>query len=99
MCVKDNYKKNKKYQRKIVIKKIKEMNDWVQDKVEKGRAWNARPKIWMARGRASEPAFSNRYYIAAVTRDDAIDVLNQFLTSLSKIDGAKGLKFSLNFTF
>jgi hypothetical protein len=59
------------------MRKIKEMNDWVQDKVEKGRAWIARPKIWMARGRASEPAFSNRYYIAAVTRDDALAVLNQ----------------------
>jgi hypothetical protein len=59
------------------MRKIKEMNDWVQDKLEKGRAWNARPKIWMARGRASEPAFSNRYYISAVTRDDAIAVLNQ----------------------
>jgi hypothetical protein len=53
------------------------MNDWVQDKVEKGRIWMARPKIWLARGRASEPAFSNRYYISAVTRDDAIAVLNQ----------------------
>lgn len=59
------------------LRKIKEMNDWVQDKVEKGREWMARPKIWMARGRASEPAFSNRYYISAVTRDDAIAVLNQ----------------------
>lgn len=59
------------------MRKIKEMNDWVQDKLEKGRAWNARPKIWLARGRASEPAFSNRYYISAVTRDDAIAVLNQ----------------------
>jgi hypothetical protein len=59
------------------LRKIKETNDWVQGKLEKGRAWIARPKIWMARGRASEPAFSNRYYIAAVTRDDAIAVLNQ----------------------
>ena len=59
------------------MRKIKEMNDWVQDKVEKGREWIARPKIWMARGRASEPAFSNRYYISAVTRDDALAVLNQ----------------------
>ena len=59
------------------MRKIKEMNDWVQDKVEKGRIWMARPKIWLARGRASEPAFSNRYYISAVTRDDAIAVLNQ----------------------
>ena len=59
------------------MRKIKEMNDWVQGKLEKGRAWIARPKIWLARGRASEPAFSNRYYISAVTRDDAIAVLNQ----------------------
>lgn len=59
------------------MRKIKEMNDWVQDKVEKGRAWNARPKIWNVRGRASEPAFSNRYYIAAVTRDDVLAILNQ----------------------
>jgi hypothetical protein len=59
------------------MRKIKEMNDWVQDKVEKGRIWMARPKIWLARGRASEPAFSNRYYISAITRDDAIAVLNR----------------------
>ena len=59
------------------IRKIKEMNDWVQGKLEKGREWIARPKIWQARGRASEPAFSNRYYISAVTRDDALAVLNQ----------------------
>jgi len=59
------------------LRKIKEMNDWVQDKVEKGRAWNARPKIWNVRGRASEPAFSNRYYIAAVTRDDVLAILNK----------------------
>jgi hypothetical protein len=59
------------------MRKIKEMNDWVQGKLEKGAEWLARPKIWQARGRASEPAFSNRYYISAVTRDDALAVLNQ----------------------
>jgi hypothetical protein len=59
------------------MRKIKETNDWVQGKLEKGREWIARPKIWMIRGRSSEPAFSNRYYIAAVTRDDALAVLNK----------------------
>ncbi len=59
------------------MRKIKEMNDWVQGKLEKGRDWIARPKIWMARGRASEPAFANRYYIAAEDRNDALAVLKQ----------------------
>ena len=59
------------------MRKIKEMNDWVQGKLEKGRAWIARPKIWMARGNASEPAFSSRYYIAAEDRNDALAVLKQ----------------------
>ena len=58
-------------------KKLKQMNDWTQDKLEKGREWLARPKIWQVRGDASEPAFSSRYYIAAKTRDDALAVLNQ----------------------
>jgi hypothetical protein len=59
------------------IRKIKEMNDWVQNKLEKGREWIARPKIWQVRGVASEPAFAGRYYIAATTRDDALAVLDR----------------------
>ncbi len=59
------------------MRKIKEMNDWVQDKLEKGREWIARPKIWQVRGVASEPAFAGRYYIAAEDRNDALAVLKQ----------------------
>jgi hypothetical protein len=53
------------------------MNDWVQSKLEKGREWIARPKLWLARGVASEPAFAGRYYIAAEDRNDALAVLKQ----------------------
>lgn len=56
-------------------KKLKQMNDWVQNKLESGREWIARPKIWKARGTASEPAFLYNYSIAATTRDDALAVL------------------------
>lgn len=59
------------------IRKIKEMNDWVQGKLERGREWIARPKIWQVRGVASEPAFAGRYYIAAEDRNDALAVLKQ----------------------
>jgi hypothetical protein len=59
------------------LRKIKEMNDWVQNKLVKGREWIARPKIWNVRGNASEPAFSSRYYIAAEDRNDALAVLKQ----------------------
>jgi len=59
------------------MRKIKEMNDWVQGKLEKGRAWIARPKLWQVRGVASEPAFAGRYYIAAEDRNDALAVLKQ----------------------
>lgn len=59
------------------MRKIKEMNDWVLGKLEKGREWIARPKIWQVRGVASEPAFAGRYYIAAEDRNDALAVLKQ----------------------
>jgi hypothetical protein len=59
------------------MRKIKEVNDWVQNKLEKGREWIARPKIWQVRGVASEPAFAGRYYIAAEDRNDALAVLKQ----------------------
>jgi hypothetical protein len=59
------------------LRKIKETNDWVQGKLERGREWIARPKIWQVRGVASEPAFAGRYYIAAEDRNDALAVLKQ----------------------
>ena len=59
------------------LRKIKDTNDWVQDKLRKGREWIARPKIWQVRGVASEPAFAGRYYIAAEDRNDALAVLKQ----------------------
>jgi len=59
------------------MRKIKETNDWVQGKLERGREWIARPKIWQVRGVASEPAFAGRYYIAAEDRNDALAVLKQ----------------------
>jgi hypothetical protein len=59
------------------LRKIKQMHDWTMNKVAAGEDWLARPKIWTVRGTASEPAFSNRYYIAAKTRDEANAVLNR----------------------
>ena len=58
-------------------RKLNQMNDWTMNKIAAGEDWLIRPKIWTARGTASEPAFANRYYIAAKTRDEAVDVLNR----------------------
>lgn len=58
-------------------RQISQMLGWQEGKISRGEEWIKRPKIWSARGTASEPAFANRYYIAAVTRDDALNVLKQ----------------------
>ena len=58
-------------------RKIKQVLDWQEDKLRSGREYIIRPKIWIARGVPSEPAFSDRYYIAAVSRNDALAVLKQ----------------------
>ena len=50
-------------------RKISQMIPWQEEKIKQGREYIARPKIWLARGRGS---IANRYYIAAVTRGEAI---------------------------
>ena len=52
-------------------RKIKGIYDWQQDKLRNGREWLARKKIWRATGRSR---IAGRYYIAAITRDDAIEI-------------------------
>lgn len=58
-------------------RKLSQMNDWMYRKIVAGQNWLDRDKIWTARGNASEPAFSGRYYIAAKTRDEALAVLTR----------------------
>ena len=55
-------------------RKISQISDWQAPKIAAGYEWNKRPKIWRASGRGSG---SSRYYIAAVSRDDAIDVVTR----------------------
>lgn len=55
-------------------RQISQMLDWQEGRLEQGRQYMARPKIWVARGRGRE---SNRYYIAAVKRDEAIEIANR----------------------
>lgn len=55
-------------------RKIATILDWQNGKIKTGQEWLNRPKIWMARGYAlSNP----RYYIGAVTRDEAMNVVNR----------------------
>lgn len=55
-------------------RQISQMLDWQEGRLQAGREYIARPKIWVARGRG---ALSNRYYIAAVKRDEAIEIANR----------------------
>ena len=55
-------------------RQISQMLDWQEGRLEQGRKYIAQPKIWVARGRG---ALSNRYYIAAVKRDEAIEIANR----------------------
>jgi len=55
-------------------RQISQMLDWQEGRLQAGREYIARPKIWVARGRGRE---SNRYYIAAVKRDEAIEIANR----------------------
>lgn len=55
-------------------RKISQMLPWQEQKLEQGREYIKRPKVWVARGRGS---IANRYYIAAVGRDEAIEIANR----------------------
>jgi len=55
-------------------RQISQMLDWQEGRLEQGRQYIERPKIWVARGRGRE---SNRYYIAAVGRDEAIEIASR----------------------
>jgi hypothetical protein len=55
-------------------RQISQILDWQENKLEQGREYIKRPKIWIARGRGS---IANRYYIAAVKRDEAIEIANR----------------------
>lgn len=55
-------------------RQISQMLDWQENKLEQGRKYLAQPKIWVARGRGAQ---SNRYYIAAVKRDEAIEIADR----------------------
>lgn len=43
-------------------------------KIKQGEEWLARPKIWRATGRSN---YGGRYYIAAITREEAVNIAKQ----------------------
>ena len=53
-------------------RQISQMIDWQENKLKTGREFVTRPKIWRSSGPGQN---SSRYYIAAVTREEAIDVV------------------------
>lgn len=58
-----------------------------ESKIAAGEKWLARPKIWIARGRPGYPGGSSRLYIAAVTRDEALDVATRLDPDMVSGDG------------
>lgn len=57
-------------------RKIFQMLEWQNNKLKIGEEYLKRPKIWSVRAR-DLPSGTSRYYIAAVTRDEAMGVLNR----------------------
>lgn len=66
-------------------RKISQMQDWQRSKIQTGNEYMERPKIWMIRQTSGQ---RNRYYIAAVTRDAAIDIASRL--EGEDIDGMPG---------
>ncbi len=69
-------------------RQINQMADWQTPRVQRGLEWLQRPKIWTLRAR-DLPSGEYRYYIAAVKRKDAIDVIN-------KLEGQDVEKLGIN---
>ncbi len=64
-------------------RQINQMIPWQEDKLEKGRKYIEQPKIWLARGRSN---YISRLYIAAVKRDEAIDVVKRLDPDMAESD-------------
>jgi hypothetical protein len=67
-------------------KQISQILDWQANKVRNGMEWLNRPKIWRVQLRGSNGR--QNYFIAAITRDDAINVANKLEgTDIEGMDG------------
>jgi len=61
-------------------RKLYAMLEWQKSKIKIGEAWLARPKIWLAVGGSS------RFYIAAISRDEALDVATKLDPEITNSD-------------
>jgi hypothetical protein len=64
-------------------RQISQMIPWQENKLQQGREYINRPKIWIARGRSN---YSSRLYIAAVKRDEAIDIVKRLDPDMAESD-------------
>lgn len=64
-------------------RQISQMLDWQDNKLKIGQEYIKRPKIWRATGRSN---YAGRYYIAAITRDEAIDVAKRLDPDMAESD-------------
>lgn len=64
-------------------RQISQLVDWQENRLEQGRKYISQPKIWIARGRSN---YSSRLYIAAVKRDEAIDVVKRLDPDMAESD-------------
>lgn len=64
-------------------RQISQMIDWQDNKLKIGQEYIKRPKIWRATGRSN---YAGRYYIAAITRDEAIDVAKRLDPDMAESD-------------
>lgn len=55
-------------------RRIAKMIPWQENRLKMGEEYLKRPKIWRVTGRSS---VAGRYYIAAVTRDEVVDILKR----------------------
>ena len=64
-------------------RKIKNSLPYQERKLEHGKQWLERPKLWRATGRSSQ---AGRYYIAAVSREEAIDIAKRLDPDMAESD-------------
>lgn len=68
-------------------RKIANYLPYQESRIKTGEKWLDKPKIWIARGRPGYPGGSSRLYIAAVTRDEALDVATRLDPDMVSGDG------------
>ena len=58
-------------------RQINQMIEWQTNKVREGLEWSQRPKIWRVRVVDGSNGYQRYFFIAATTRDNAINVANK----------------------